>query len=170
MTADDTRTTAEVRAADVLSAESRALRAARKERADLHHVLIALEEALAAPAALRTMDWALHLHDSLVEMAASFERHIAVTEAPGGLLSEIRSAAPRLGNGVERLRHDHGRIRQELADRLADVRKVIADSDASRALEVRRSVTEVLTDLVNHRQLGSDLVYEAYAVDIGVGD
>jgi hypothetical protein len=34
---------------------------------------------------------------------------------------------------------------------------------------VREQVTSVLSDLIRHRQRGADLVYRAYAVDIGGG-
>ena len=41
--------------------------------------------------------------------------------------------------------------------------------DAEWAERIRGVLTSVLVALVRHRQRGADLVYEAYAVDIGGG-
>jgi hypothetical protein len=105
-----------------------------------------------------------------VDLAAVFERHIGVTEGPEGLFQEVRGAAPRLANGVEHLRGDHQRIRRQMADLLEAVRAVVDSGDGERARLVRSDLVLLLADLTRHRQLGADLVYEAYAVDIGVGD
>jgi hypothetical protein len=162
--ADETATTT------TLSAESAALQAARARRADLRHVLVDLEASLAAPMANRVGDWAMRVHDTLVDVAAAFERHIAVTEGPGGLFTEVRTAAPRLAKALEQLSDDHARVRREMADKLEVIRDVIASTDRDRARQVRADLVDVLGALTRHRQEGADLVYEAYAVDIGVGD
>lgn len=142
---------------------------AREQRADLHVVLVSLEEALAAPAPGRAAPWASRVHDRLVEVAAAFERHIAVTEGPKGLFDNVLRASPRLANGVERLRAEHGRIRGDIADLLVDVRE-LTRSEGPGADTLREQVLGLLTALARHRQLGADLVYECYAVDIGGGD
>jgi hypothetical protein len=36
--------------------------------------------------------------------------------------------------------------------------------------EIRRAVTDLVGSIARHRQAGSDLVFEAYEVDIGAGD
>jgi hypothetical protein len=71
-----------------------AVERARGPRADLRAALLALETAAARPAPNRLGSWAMQVHDALVDLNAAFERHIAVTEGPEGLLEEIRRAAP----------------------------------------------------------------------------
>lgn len=147
---------------------SDALVEARRRRADLHSVIMALESAIAAPASGRQADWSAATHDALVEVGAAFERHIAVVEGPDGLFDEVTQTAPRLANALERLREEHLEIRARVVDAVDAVRLV-----AGRKQPVddgREAVLVVLDRLMRHRQHGADVVYEAYAVDIGTGD
>jgi hypothetical protein len=148
-----------------------ALDEARAGREELHRDMNQLEEAVAAPAAGRTDVWARQVHETLVRLGASFERHIAITERPDGLFDEILKAAPRLSGGLHKLADEHKAIRAAISRAIDAVReRTDAVPDDSPALEGRESVIEVLNQLMRHRQRGADLVYEAYQVDIGVGD
>lgn len=146
------------------------LRRARAQRADLREALVNLESAVARPAPGRVTPWALDVHDALVDMAATFERHIAVTEGDSGFLAEIAEHSPRLINAIQRIEQDHERIRAELATTLEDVRRVESHVTDEAVEALREHVTELIADLVRHRQHGADLVYEAHAVDIGGSD
>jgi non-ribosomal peptide synthetase component F len=73
-----------------------ALERARGPRVELRASMDALERAAAAPAPHRLEQWAMAVHDALADIAAAFERHIAVTEGPEGLLAEIEQTEPRL--------------------------------------------------------------------------
>lgn len=142
----------------------------RHQRSDLRTVVVRLEEALAAPAPGRPREWAGRVHERLVDVAAAFERHIAVTEGPEGLFDAVLRADPRLANAVSGLGTDHTDIRQSIADVLVMVRELArADGDEGTAA-VRETALDLLHRLSRHRQRGADLVYEAYAVDIGGGD
>lgn len=146
------------------------LDATRDQRSDLHTAVVELEEALAGPLPHRTGQWATRVHEHLVDVAAAFERHIAMTEGPDGLFDAIRRAAPRLANAVARLGTDHTGIRQTIADVLVIVRDLVRNGDEEEAAAIRERAVELLARISRHRQRGADLVYEAYAVDIGVGD
>lgn len=146
-----------------------ALAQARLRRADLHKVLVELEAALASPASGRIEEWSLRVHEGLVELGAAFERHIAVTEGPQGLFDEIRGFAPRLANGVDLLGREHRELRRAIGEALDAVQRIRTTRDEPPA-NGRESVLDVLEQLMRHRQRGADLVYEAYAVDIGGGD
>lgn len=150
--------------------EEAALRSVRVERADLFEELVRLEHALAAPLPGRIPAWSATLHEALVDLAAAFERHIAVNEGPNGLFAGIRDAAPRLDGELTRLTREHADVRNELAAALSTIREVESSGDPDAALEAREQVTALLVKLTRHRQHGADLVWEAYAVDIGVGD
>jgi hypothetical protein len=151
------------------AAATAALEEARDKRADLHACIVSLEEAIAAPATGRALDWAMRVHDALVEVGAAFERHIAVVEGPEGLFDEVTNVAPRLTNALRQLADEHRVIRGLIAEALDSVRH-IAGARGGAADQGRAAVLVVLEHLMRHRQLGADVVYEAYAVDIGTGD
>lgn len=143
---------------------------ARSARADLRAALVAVEDAAAAPASSRLEAWAMTVHNAVVDLGAAFERHIAVTEGPDGLLERIKSEAPRLDGSVGRLMDEHQRLRERISQTADLARQAAGRTDAGAADEVRQAVTDLMGAIVRHRQAGSDLVYEAYAVDIGAGD
>ena len=147
-----------------------ALDSARAQRADVWRHLVGLEEALATPVPGRVGVWAATVHDALVDLAATFERHIGVTEGPHGLFSAVLDSSPRLDGTVARLKAEHEQITGTLASELRAIRGITDDGDVGPATEARERLTDVIRELLRHRQAGADLVYEAYAVDIGVGD
>lgn len=146
------------------------LRIARAQRADLRKAMVRLERALARPAPGRVVEWTNLVHDELVDMAATFERHIAVTEGDSGFLAEIAEHSPRLINAIRRLIEEHERIRSELSSTLDHIRQLESNANETAIAAVREHVTTLVTDLARHRQHGADLVYEAHAVDIGGSD
>ena len=150
--------------------DSDLLRVARAQRADLRNAMVKLERALARPAPGRVAEWADLVHDELVEMATTFERHIAVTEGDSGFLAEIAEHSPRLINAIKRLIREHERIRSELSSTLDHIRALDTSANEAAIAGVREHVTALVTDLARHRQHGADLVYEAHAVDIGGSD
>lgn len=149
---------------------SEALAQARTGREDLHGYLHRLEHAVAKPASGRTAEWAAQVHETLVELGASFERHIEITERPDGLFDEVMRAAPRLSDGVQRLAEEHRQIRGAISRAIDAVRDRTSVVPGTTEVEGREAVLDVLARLMRHRQRGADLVYETYQVDIGVGD
>lgn len=142
----------------------------RAQRADLWRHLVALEDAVATPMPGRVGAWAAQVHDALVDLAATFERHVAVTEGTDGLFASVRDKAPRLEGALERLRVEHEEIGATLANELRALRGLDNGSGTDAAAHARERLTALLSLLSRHRQEGADLVYEAYAIDLGVGD
>ncbi|MGZ4494930.1 MAG: hemerythrin domain-containing protein [Nocardioides sp.] len=144
------------------------LAALRRRRAELRDSMSALEGALAAPAPGPAPEgqsrWAERVHVALVELSADFQAHVEVTEGPEGLYRDLLAVAPRLSEPVAHLTQEHARIGQSLAGLLDLVRAEAGTPDVGR---VRALGTALLGRLVRHRQRGSDLVYEAYEVDVG---
>jgi hypothetical protein len=130
----------------------------------------ALENAVAAPTPGRAADWAHAVHETLVQLGASFERHIAITERPEGLFEEITKAAPRLAGGVAKLAQEHREIREAVARAIDAVRDRSSVVPGNSLTEGREAVLDLINRLMRHRQRGADLIYEAYQVDVGVGD
>lgn len=139
------------------------LDAARQRRLALGDAMTALERVAASPAGAES--WPEQLAETLSTLQHALERHIAEVEQPAGLLSAALDAAPRLVPQVERLRLDHDVI----ADRVDDLDRWVATPGPIDPAATRHRVMVVLGLLADHRQRGADLVYEAYAVDIGGG-
>lgn len=150
------------------SADAR-LAEARHRREDLHAAILAVESAIARPAG-RSDDWAGRVHEALIELGGAFERHIATTEEPGGLFEGVNTAAPRLAGQVQRLVREHQDIRTLIGQAIDAVRPQAHPFGPADASGGRDVVLELLNRLLRHRQAGADLVYEAYEMDIGVGD
>jgi len=139
------------------------LDAVRRRRAGLHESMIALERAFAAPAPGRHSAWVQRVRAALAELVADFRAHIDITEGPSGLYADLCATEPRLAHAVARLTDEHARIRELIDDLLARA----SGSDAIEVDAVRDLGTALLGSLVRHRQHGSDLIYEAYAFDVG---
>lgn len=138
---------------------SDALAKARENRSSLREAIDNVEATLAASPGDHVDVWAAHLDESLEMLSQAVEQHIAVTEAPGGLLEDMISANPALRERVGQTREEHnqlraqlGRIRSSLSGRSTDV------------VAARRHVAELLTELIHHRQRGADLVSDAYGI------
>ncbi|HKZ25123.1 MAG TPA: hypothetical protein VI980_06865 [Acidimicrobiia bacterium] len=140
------------------------LQRARVRRIDLHEAMESLEATVARPAAPE--GWAEAVVDSLLQLRDALQAHIRELEAPDGLFAEILDKAPRLASEVEALKKEHIELAKSWARALQSLR---GDGVAS-ATEVRRRVISLIGRLAIHRHRGSDLVYEAYNVDIAAAD
>jgi len=140
------------------------LEALRRQRAELRESMSALEAALAAPAIAGRARWVQRVHVALMELAGDFREHIDITEGPEGLYREVVRTSPRLSDAVASLTREHMLINGRVDDLLARVTTPDVTGDVDR---VRDLATALLGRLVRHRQRGSDLVFEAYEVDIG---
>lgn len=139
-----------------------AVEGARSRRADLHAILVDLEHAIAAAGPGREASWAEQVGSELDRLAEAFDRHVKATEGPDGLFAQVRRRAPRMDNHCRRLTSDHAIIAEELTAATAAL--------AAGVTEAREAVLSLLAHLARHRQAGADLVYQAYAVDLGGSD
>lgn len=140
------------------------LAAVRARRAELRETINLMEAALAAPARGRAVVWGEVVHASLMMVADDFGAHVEVTEGPGGLHQAILAGDIRLANAVEALTAEHEQIAEEIAVLVADSQPPVTEDDVD---GVRERATHLLGHLVRHRQRGADLIYEAYATDVG---
>ena len=139
----------------------------RERRARLRRAMGELAAAAEAPLVDEPARWATDLGASLDRLAGAWARHIAITEADGGLFGQIRTDAPHLDPQLQRLHRDHDTIR----DAIIMIRGRLADAadDTTKLQQSRESVTTLISDLIRHRQRGADVVYQAYEVDLGGG-
>ncbi len=140
------------------------LAAVRQRRAELRAALSDLEEALAAPAIGRAVVWGERVQQALERLARDFTEHIVVTEGPDGLHQSILSGDLRLANAVESLTREHAEITAEIAAVRAASDAPVIPTDVPL---IREQATRLFGHVIKHRQRGADLVYEAYATDIG---
>jgi hypothetical protein len=137
-----------------------------RRRADLHVALVAVERAISSPAVGREVDWSKDVLRAMQELAFTIDQHIEVTERPMGLYEEIAQKAPRLAAKSEHLRHEHPELR-DLARALVSRLESTPIGDSWPLTEARDDLQRLLGRLVRHRQVGADLVWEAYNLDIG---
>ena len=83
-----------------------------------------------------------------------------------GLYDEIAHRAPRLSGKIERLREEHPAMRDATTALIAKLASTPV-GDAWPLDEARDDLQRLLGKIVRHRQLGADLVWEAYNLDIG---
>jgi hypothetical protein len=151
---------------DAAAGHGRLTRATDRRRV-LAEEMADLEEALARPASAE--DWLDRVEAGLAELRVALDDHIGEVEGPDGLLAEIVEMAPRLSGQAEELRRQHMALLGAWLRAEATVRAARREGSAARAL-VRRRVVGLIGRLTRHRQAGSDLVFEAYNVDIAASD
>jgi hypothetical protein len=139
---------------------------ARRRRADLHHALVETEEAISGPASGREALWTQEVVAALSRLRETIEEHIEVTERTEGLYDEVLHKAPRMAGAVQRLREEHPALRDSTSEMMAKLRTTPLGTTWSLE-EARDDVQRLLGRIVKHRQLGADLVWEAYNLDIG---
>ncbi|MPZ29096.1 MAG: hypothetical protein GEV12_22550 [Micromonosporaceae bacterium] len=137
----------------------RSYEAARRRRAELLQAIQSFEQAVAAPAGGPA--WRERVRRRLRALRDQLAEHMVVTEGPDGLYAELLEHAPRLDRPVAGLVAEHQTLVVR-ADSLA--RWLRPDREVER---VRQRAGDLLSALSRHRQRGADLVYEAYAMDIG---
>ena len=137
---------------------SGSLAAARRHRAELLQVIQSFEAALAVPA--RDPRWRERVADRVAGLRHAVAEHVVVTEGPEGLYAELLEYAPRLARGVGSLVREHA----ALIDAIEALTQRVPGGDIER---LRGWASDLLRELARHRQRGADLVYEAYATDIG---
>ncbi len=136
-----------------------ALSAAREARITLKAAVSAVEVAAAAPAG--DPDWGDELGRELRRLRAAFDDHVTEVEGEDGLLTELMAEAPQLANQINAVKEEH----PVLCQRIDDTIEMVASG--AEPIAVRDAVLDTLLGIARHRQHGSDLVYQAYSIDIG---
>jgi hypothetical protein len=140
--------------------EPAALAAAKRHRVELLETVQRFGRALSVP----TSDphWRERVRERLDPLRAAVAEHVVVTEGPDGLYAELLDHAPRLARGVHTLVGEHAVLVTAV-----DTLKARLDEQTIAVEQVRGWASDLLRELHRHRQRGADLVYEAYAADIG---
>ena len=137
-----------------------------RRRADLRQALMQVEQAISSPAVGRETDWTKEVVRGLQDLGHTLQEHIEVTERTGGLYEEITQRAPRLSGKIELLREEHPEIRDATSALLTKL-ETTSIGQTWELSDARNELQRLLGRIVRHRQLGADLVWEAYNLDIG---
>ena len=123
-----------------------------------------VEHAAARPAGDET--WLDDLNKCMEQLDAALSHHINEVEPPGALLDQIVETAPRLQRDAEQTRLHHvvlSKASKAILQEIAAAR----DVDDPPVENIRNGIVYLLTEITRHRQSGADLIYNAFAVDIG---
>jgi hypothetical protein len=138
----------------------------RAHRRGVRRASLDLEETIARPAGQDAGKWSAETAARYQTLIEAFRYHVAQSEGPEGLLPEIVATAPRLAHAVEQVEQEHRSLLVQM-DRL---QAAAGSGDLVDVETVRREALSLLQSLAAHRQRGSDLIYEAYLVDVEGGD
>lgn len=151
------------------AAPTDSMEALRARRAGMRAAMGELERVVKQEAHDRFDEWAISVRSALEALREVVDHHIFATEAADGFLDEIVDAEPRLANQAQRLRDEHGQMVDAISAALARLRARPALEADDWVDAMRDRLLALIALLHRHRQRGADLVYQAYAVDIGSG-
>ncbi len=125
-----------------------------------------MERALARPAA--RPEWLSGVATAMASLRRALDDHIDKAEGPDGLFEQVLADASRFAGTIAAHRQAHSELTQAMTRGL-DLMEGAIGAEEPPVGEIRRTLLGVLGRLARHRQLGADLLYEAYQVDIGTG-
>ncbi|MEM9130715.1 MAG: hypothetical protein AAGE88_00120 [Actinomycetota bacterium] len=128
--------------------------------------MLGLEDALRTPLDDGSR-WRLRVAMAVDHAAARVVEHVVASEGSDSLLAQVRTDSPRLGWRVDRLRTDHSRLLGDVEQLRAAVADLGDDQVADRGPDIQDQARALTNTLTRHRHRRTDLVYEAYQVDLG---
>jgi len=142
-----------------------AIQVARRKRKALHEAMVEFEAVLTSPSGAPSWVEDLDLHLGALELALN--DHIGEVESDDGIIAQILQDAPRLASHAEDLYADHRLLTVEVGKVGDLIRSFGSERDADAVRTLRKAALDLIQQLSHHRQRGSDLVYDAYDLDIG---
>ena len=138
----------------------------RERSLDALHAL-ELHAGSAAPG--REHDWLGDVHRAItaLERALTIQEGNAAPDA--GLLSAIEHDEPRLRHRVTELRKRYRAVRDDVTA-LSRQLDTIKRGDMIDVTDIRQKLERIASELRYQRARETDIVYEAYTVDLGEGD
>ena len=127
-----------------------------------------VEGSLASAAPGRQRQWLSEVHEAVAALEEAMSDQSSDTDDENGLMAEIERNEPRLSHQVQRLRREYHELRQQLAA----LRSQLDPSSQTTPdyAQIRERVGMLLAAVRHYRGRENDLVFEAYEIDLGVGD
>jgi hypothetical protein len=129
--------------------------------------LLELHAGSAAPG--RQQEWLDGIQHALETLRTALAEQADNSLGADSLLSTIPTEQPHLGPKIDRLRRRYQAISEEVGELHAELSAVV-DPEAVDVADIRMALDHLATELRYQRARESDLVYEAYAMDLGEGD
>lgn len=139
----------------------------RSDRARSLESLHAVEKQAGAAGPARPNEWRDDLLTVLDDLASSLHYQYERSASAEGLLSRVVEEAPHLQSSVNELR----KRQSSLVEEIDDLRRSLADLTRTPDVDtVRSRVADMTAEIRELRAWETDIVYDAYAVDLGIGD
>ena len=110
-------------------------------------------------------DWLELVSAATTDLREALQDHVEQTEGDRGFLDDLVEQAPRLAADAGMLRQEHRALVNDCARLTSLIR-----SDPDDVGAIRKAVLVLLGRLVEHRQRGAELLYDAYNIELGDGD
>ena len=148
-----------------------AVKASRDDRARMLKAMSALEASLAAGAVTRQQDWKARVMTTLGVLEEAMKAQTRELDSGTGVLAEILDTAPRFERQVRQLRdHYSDLVRQIHSLREQFTNAGNGGSETPDVAEIRQRLAWLITAIRHFQGRESDLLQDAFSVDIGVGD
>jgi len=138
-------------------------RQARDERSRMLEVMRKLEDGLAAASTTRERRWVEGVYDALRELQDALRETRESADAKGGLLDRLVDEYPRLQGRSQRLRTEYDKLQQL-------IQTLVQSIEGDNVETVRQQLGSLLTKLRTVQAQETELIFEAFHVDVGVGD
>jgi len=144
----------------------RTSKADRDRSLDAIH-LLEVHAASAGPG--REEEWRASVQGALETLRAALSQQAENSLGPDSLLSTIRTEQPHLCPKIDQLRRRHQAVSEQIDELNTELRSV-AERAVIDIADIRQTLDLIATELRYQRARESDLVYEAYSLDLGEGD
>lgn len=139
----------------------------RVDRARSLESLHVVERQAGAAGPSRPDEWRDDLLFALDDLASSLHDQFSRSASDDGLLARVAEDAPHLTPAIEELQGRHSGLLEEVDDLRQSLADLTRPPDVA---AVRNRIGEMTAELRELRAWETDLVYDAYAFDLGTGD
>jgi hypothetical protein len=117
----------------------------------------------------RQKEWLAGIRAALETLRSALGEQADNSVGADSLLSTIRTEQPHLCPKIDQLRRRYQAISEQIGQLNAELHSV-AEPEAVDIADIRQTLDLIATELRYQRARESDLVYEAYSLDLGEGD
>ncbi len=127
------------------------------------------EACLTAAAPGRELQWRDQVFEALNLLRASLREAGQRGESAGGLIADLKSVGGKYYHRVGRLQQEFDELIRR-CDAMIEHLQSQGREETIDYADIRQRITWLLTSLKHHQAREADLVFEAYGIDIGIGE
>lgn len=141
----------------------------RSERVRILMASHRAEACLTAPAPGRERQWLESVYQALSLLRTSLGEASELGESAGGLIAKLKSEGRMYFHRADQLQQEFDEMVRRCDATIEHLRSQ-GDTEAIDYSDIRQRITWLLTSLKHHQAREADLVFEAYGLDLGVGE